>query len=31
MAYYQNRRSSWFERLPEAKGWLEEQEEKRKT
>ena len=27
MGYYQNRRSPWFERLPEARRWLEEQEE----
>ena len=29
MGYYQNRRSPWFERLPEARRWLEEQEENR--
>ena len=29
MAYYQNRRSPWFDQLPKARRWLEEQEENR--
>ena len=29
MAYFQNKRSPWFERISEARQWLEEQEENR--
>ena len=29
MAYFQNKRSPWFERMSEARQWLEEQEENR--
>ena len=29
MAYFQNKRSPWFERISEARKWLEEQKENR--
>ena len=29
MAYFQNKRSPWFERISEARQWLEEQEKNR--